>query len=298
MKNLLLFLLLLPTLIFSQAIIQVKVLSVQTLANVDCDGLFLGNSDYVWEFTGTDNTIGLTNNNPALFGIFGFNYAYKNNDNGPYTMTAPGGTFSPNNGLFFDHNYLCANDVPSSINLSWEAYDNDDVGNYDVLGLNDGSTGSQNVAMPVPAAVGILNYSFQANSNDAGCAQVYKINLQVERLPLVVNYLPDNICNATQLGLNTTYTFGFCNSTLEPNEPAASDVQNAGSQWAKFVAPASGCVEITSDLAGTDIGTYFEVYHAADGLNCTDGVHVVTGVTLKDKFEYLSHSHDNLVPKN
>lgn len=289
MKNLLLLITLLPTLLFSQAIVQVKVLSVQTLSNVDCDGLFLGNSDYVWEFTGTDNTVGLTNNNPALFGIFGFNYAYKNNDNGPYTMTAPGGTFSPNNGLFFDHNYLCANDVPSSINLSWEAYDNDDVGNYDVLGLNDGSTGSQNVTMPVPAAVGILNYSFQANSNDPGCAQVYKINLQVERLPLVVNYLPDNVCNATQLGLNTTYTFGFCNSTLEPNEPAASDVQNAGSQWAKFVAPASGCVEITSDLAGTDIGTYFEVYHAADGLNCTDGVHVVTGVTLKDKFEYLSH---------
>lgn len=90
MKNLLLALLLVPTLLFSQATIQVKVLSVQTLSNVDCDGIFLGNSDFVWEFTGTDNTLGLTNNNPALFGIFGFNYAYKNNDNGPYTMTSPG----------------------------------------------------------------------------------------------------------------------------------------------------------------------------------------------------------------
>ena len=48
MKNLLLAIILLPFLVFSQATIQVKVLSVQTLANVDCDGLFLGNSDFVW----------------------------------------------------------------------------------------------------------------------------------------------------------------------------------------------------------------------------------------------------------
>ena len=274
---------------FAQATIEVKVLSVQTLSNVDCDGLFLGNSDFVWEFTGTDNTLGLTNNNPALFGIFGFNYGYKNNNNGPYTMSTPGGTFSPNNGLFFNHNYLCVNDVPSSINLAWEAYENDDVGNYDVLGLTDGETNIQNVTMPVPLAVGILNYSFQANSQDGGCNQSYVINLQVERLPLVVSYLPDNICAAQTLAINNTYTFGFCNATLEVNEPAAGDVQSAGSQWAKFVAPASGSVEITTDLSGTDIGTYFQVYHAADGLNCTHGIHPVTGQTLKNKFEYLSH---------
>ncbi|MFM7386960.1 MAG: gliding motility-associated C-terminal domain-containing protein, partial [Bacteroidota bacterium] len=289
MKRLLPAILFLPFLVVSQATIQVKVLSVQTLSNVDCDGLFLGNSDFVWEFTATDNTLGLTNNNPALFGIFGFNYAYKNNDNGPYTMTAPGGTFSPNNGLFFNHNYLCVNDVPSTINLAWEAYENDDVGNYDVLGFIDGQTGLQNVPMPVPAAVGILNYSFTAASQDGGCGQVYTINLQVERLPLVVNYMQDNICAAQQLNLNTTYSYGFCTATLEPNEPAAQDVQNAGSLWAKFVAPASGSVNITSDLAGTDIGTYFEIYHAADGMNCTDGIHVVTGQTIKNKFEYLSH---------
>jgi len=273
----------------AQATIEVKVLSVQTLSNVDCDGLFLGNSDFVWEFTGTDNTLGLTNNNPALFGIFGFNYGYKNNNNGPYTMSTPGGTFSPNNGLFFSHNYLCVNDVPSSINLAWEAYENDDVGNYDVLGLTDGETNMQNVTMPVPLAVGIINYSFQANSQDGGCNQSYVINLQVERLPLVVNYLPDNICAAQTLAINNTYTFGFCNATLEVNEPAAGDIQNAGSQWAKFVAPASGSVEVTTDLSGTDIGTYFQVYHAADGLNCTHGIHPVTGQTLKNKFEYLSH---------
>jgi len=289
MKKFVLLIFLLPCIALSQATIQVKVLSVQTLANVDCDGFFGGNSDFVWEFTATDNTLGLTNNNPALFGVLGFNYAYKNNDNGAYTMSTPGGTFSPNDGLFFNHNYLCVNDVPTTINLAWEAYENDDVGNYDLLGLVDGQTGLQNVTMAVPLAVGILNYSFTAVSQDGGCAQTYVINLQVERLPLVVNYMQDNICQAQQLNLNTTYTYGFCNATLEPNEPAANDVQNAGSLWAKFVAPASGSVNVTSDLGGTDIGTYFQIYHAADGINCTDGVHVVTGQTIKNKFEYLSH---------
>ena len=275
--------------LWSQATIRVTVLSVQVGIFQDCDGFFSGNSDFVWEFTGTDNTVGYSNNNPALFGIFGFNYAYKNNDNGPYTMSTPSGNFSPSNGLFFDHDYLCPTNVPTTINLAWEAYENDDVGNYDVLGLNDGQTNLQNVAMPVPAAAGSLFYTFTANSVDPGCNQSYTVNLRVDRIPIVVNYMQDNICNANSLTLNTTYTFGWCPGTLEPNEPAANDVQNAGSLWSKFVAPPSGSVEITSDLAGTQIGTYFQIYHAADQGNCTDGIHAVTGVLIKNKFEYLSN---------
>ena len=275
--------------VWCQATIRVTVLSVQVGINQDCDGFFSGNSDFVWEFTGTDNTVGYSNNNPALFGIFGFNYAYRNNDNGPYIMNSPSSNFSPSNGLFFDHDYLCPTNVPSTINLAWEAYENDDLGNYDILGLVDGQTNLQNVSMPVPAAGGSLLYTFTANSVDAGCNQTYTINLIVDRIPIVVNYMQDNICNANALSLNTTYTFGWCPGTLEPNEPAANDVQNAGSLWSKFIAPPSGGVEITSDLAGTQIGTYFQIYHAADGGNCTDGIHPVTGVLIKDKFEYLSH---------
>lgn len=274
---------------YGQATIRVTVLSVQTGIYQDCDGLFTGNSDFVWEFTATDNTVGYSNNNPALFGIFGFNYAYKNNDNGPYTMFSPGGTFSPNNGLFFDHDYLCPTNVPSSISLAWEAYDNDEPGNYAVLNNVDGQTNQQNAVMAVPVGAGSLFYTFTANSVDPGCNQNYTINLRVDRIPIVVNYMQDNVCNANPLALNTTYTFGWCPGTLEPNEPAANDVQNAGSLWSKFVAPASGSVEITSDLAGTQIGTYFQIYHAADGGNCTDGIHAVTGSLIKDKFEYLSH---------
>ncbi len=283
--------------VFGQATIRVRVVSVQVTNNVDCDGFTIpffgyigGNSDFVWEFTATDNTLGNSNNNPALFGLFGFNYAFNNNNNGPYTLTAPGGGFSPNSGLFFDYQYICATDVPSNVQLKWEAYDNDDAGNYDILGLNSGQTGLQTVNMPVPAFAGTSNYTFTATGS-AGCqsTQTYVINLSVERIPLVVNYFDDAICNATAAAMNTTYTLGWCDYTLEPNEPAASDVQTAGSAWVKFLAPPSGSVYITTDLAGTDIGTYFEVYHAADGSTCGNGIQPITSVLVKDKFEYLSH---------
>ena len=274
---------------WSQATIRVTVTSVQVSLNQDCDGLFSGNSDFVWEFTASDNTLGYSNNNPALFGVFGFNYAYNNNNNGPYTLTSPSGNFSPVSGLFFEHDYLCPTNVPTSINLTWEAYENDDIGNYDIVGLSDGQTNLQNVTMPVPVGAGSLFYSFSANSVDPGCNQTYSINVRIDRIPIVVNYMQDNICNANQLSLNTTYTFGWCPATLESNEPRSNDVQNAGSLWSKFIAPPSGSVQITSDLAGTTIGTYFEVYHASDGGNCTDGIHPVSGQLIKDKFEYLSH---------
>ena len=135
--KILLWILLFPIIINAQATLKVTVLSVQTLNNVDCDGLFLGNSDFVWEFTATDNSLGFTNNNPALFGIYNFNYGYKNNDNGPYSLVAPNGNFNPSNGKFFEHDYICPTDVPSAINLAWEAYENDDAGNYDILGCHN-----------------------------------------------------------------------------------------------------------------------------------------------------------------
>ncbi len=276
-----------------QAIIRVRVVSVQTLNNVDCDGFLTGNSDFVWEFTGTDNTIGYTNNNPALFGVFNFNYAFVNGNNGPYTVTSPSGSFVPNNAIFFDHQYVCPSDVPSNINLAWEAYENDDAGNYDVLGLTDGETGIQNVTMAVPGAPGSLFYTFQANSTDGGCNQVYRINLEVLRIAFAPGtiILENDICNANLFNINTTYTTAFCLSNdLEVNEPRGGDVAaNNSSAWFKFVAPPSGSVEITTDLAGTEFGTYIEIYHSADGGNCGTGIQPITGSLVKDKFEYLSH---------
>ena len=83
----------------------------------------------------------------------------------------------------------------------------------------------------------------------------------------------------------------MCSSnSLESNEPRGGDVSNnSSSSWFKFIAPASGEVEITTDLSGTEVGTYFQLYHAADGGDCVTGIQPVTGTLLKDKFEYLSH---------
>lgn len=275
----------------AQATINVTVLSVAVTNNVDCDGFLSGDSDFVWEFIATDNTLGYSNNNPVLFGVLGdFNYAYNNGNNGPYTMSTPGGGFSPNSGLFFSHDYVCATDVPTQIDINWRAYENDDILNYSLLFGSDGETAPQNVSIAVPAMAGATTQTFTASSTDGGCPQTYQVTFEVERIPLVIDYLEDNICDANALALNTTYSYGWCSSVgLEPNEPAASDVASNGSVWFKFVAPAGGEVEITTDLSGTEFGTYFEIYHAADGGDCTTGLHPLTAAVVKDKFEYLSH---------
>lgn len=279
------------SLTFGQATINVRVISVSVTSNVDCDGFFTGDSDFVWEFIATDNTLGNSNNNPVLFGVLGdFNYAYNNGNNGPFTMTAPGGGFSPANGLYFSHDYVCPTDVPTSIDIDWRGYENDDVFNYSLVFGSDGETAPQVVSMAVPAGAGVNQQTYSAVSTDGGCPQTYQVTFEVERIPLVLNYFEDDICNATAVALNTTYTLGWCpNATLEANEPAAGDVAANGSVWVGFVAPTNGEVEITTDLAGTEFGTYFEIYHASDGSNCNTGIQPISGTTVKDKFEYLSH---------
>ena len=276
-----------------QAIIQVRVISVQALNNTDCDGFFTGNSDFVWEFTATDNTIGNTNNDPALFGAYDFNYAYVNGENGPYTVNSPNGAFVPNNGIFFDHQYICPTDVPNTINLAWEAYENDDAGNYDIFGVSEGGTTIQNVTMAVPTGAGVLNYVFNANSMDGSCNQSYRITLEVSRTifaPAAI-ILADDICDAPLFAVNTTYSGALCfSNALETNEPRGGDVAaHSSSAWFRFVAPASGEVEVSTDLGGTEFGTYIEIYHAADGSACNTGIQPITSTLIKDKFEYLSH---------
>lgn len=277
--------------VFSQATINVRVVSVRALNNVDLDGVFTGDSDFVWEFIATDNTLGNSNNNPVLFGVLGdFNYAYQNGNNGPYTMTSSGGGFSPTNGLYFSHDYVCPTDVPTSISIDWRAYENDDVFNYSLVFGSDGETAPQSVSMVVPALAGTNTQTFAATSTDGGCPQNYEVTFAVENIPIVLDYLEDDICNANYLALNTTYSLGWCPSvSLEVNEPAAGDVAAHGSAWFKLVAPASGEVEITTDLAGTEFGTYFQVYHAADGGNCGTGIQPISLAEIKNKFDYLSN---------
>ena len=148
----------------AQAIVRVRVMSVSTGGNHDCDGFLLGDSDFVWEYIATDNTIGRTNNNPVFGGFLGdFNFAHRNGNNGPYTINSPNGAFNPNNdALFFEHEYVCSADVPTSMNFDWRAYENDDVANYSLFFnlFTDGETGGQTASMTVPATPGFNTQTF------------------------------------------------------------------------------------------------------------------------------------------
>ena len=277
---------------FGQATINVSVLSVEVTQNQDCDGFFTGDSDFAWEFLATDNTLGYSNNNPVLFGLLGdFNYAYQNGNNGPYVMNAPGAGFSPNSGTYFSHDYVCLSDVPTQMTIDWRAYENDDpLFNYDLFGASDGETANQSVIMAVPVVPGVNWQTYTATSTDGGCVQTYRVTFEIEYIGIAVTEIPDDICSALNVPIGVNQTFGLCSSgTLEPNEPAQGDVAANGSAWFYFTAPASGAVHITTDLPGTEIGTYIEIYHAADGAGCAAGIQPITGTVIKDKFDYLSH---------
>lgn len=85
----------------------------------------------------------------------------------------------------------------------------------------------------------------------------------------------DDLCNAIPITVNATSTgtaYGNVGATAQANEPVPgcfSDNIN-GSVWFSFVAPASGEVNITTDIAGaTLIDTEIAVY-AASGVTCSD----------------------------
>jgi gliding motility-associated-like protein len=271
--------------LWSQARIQVRVTTVQVLNNVDCDGFLTGNSDFVVEYIATDNTLGNSNNNPVLFGFLGdFNHTFNNGNNGPWTLNP--------NFTFFDYEYVCPTDVPTNIRIDWQGYENDAPTNYDLTGgaFSEVRTGAQLGNIAVPATPGTATQTFQANGTSGCGTQTYIITIEVIRTAITVNYLPDAVCAAPNIPLNTTLRYAWCpTASLEGNEPHRGEVSANGSVWFAFVAPASGEVEITTDLSGTDIGTYIEIYHAADGNSCATGVQIPSLALIKNKFDYLSH---------
>ncbi len=301
--------------VFSQANIKVRIISVETTQNVNCDGggQFSGcSSDYVWEYQATDNTVGYSNNIssalPLTNGLLGsiFNHTWVDNNNGAYTFNVGGGNiyntclfigsqgYDPANGYFFDHDYICPSDIPTQITIRWAAYDNDGALTYSTNANPGSNTGIQTQSITVPLSNGVSPITYEATGESCGGgSQTFKITFELIRTDFAptVLILPNDICDAVQLNTNTSYNIALCQSNaLQTNEPRAGDVEaNQSSAWFRFVAPLSGAVEITTDLPGTEIGTYFQIYHAADGSACNTGIQPLTNDTLKDKFEYLSH---------
>ncbi|MFN3916132.1 MAG: T9SS type A sorting domain-containing protein [Flavobacteriales bacterium] len=249
MKKKLLFTALLTTgLSFAQAqySVQVKVVSVETLNNVDCDGWPLGDSDFVFEFLALDNTVGNTNNNPSFSGIMGAcNYAYKNEDNGPYTLSTPSGAFDPNDGLFFNHNYQCSQ-VPTQIIFRWRAYENDAITNYSAGGgSTQGQTANQMVTLNVPTSPTSNMYTYTAASQDAGCPQNYRITIELETSgTLLSNDVTQNGAVLTAVSVSPFITYQWVDC-LNGNSP----IPGATGQNFTVTQNGSYAVEITDGLA-------------------------------------------------
>jgi hypothetical protein len=99
----------------------------------------------------------------------------------------------------------------------------------------------------------------------------YIDNLYVGPPPPPVN---DNLCDAIPLTVGAPTSadaYSNVNATAEPNEPVANCFQDGinGSVWFSFVAPASGDVTVTTDIAGsTSDDTEIAVYAAP--ADCTD----------------------------
>jgi len=284
---------------FSQANIKVKVISVATTGSVDCDGFLFGDSDFVLEYSAIDNTLLLGNNNPAAFGLTGdFNFSFKNNDNGPWSLNV--------NSVFFDHDYLCPTDVPDSIYINWQGYENDALVNWDLLGsLSEVRTGIQTYPILVPTSTGTITPINLTATGTSGCGtQTYTISFEVIRTDLSIQIMEDNICDALLITADgTTNSYAYCgNYTIEIGEPIFQSIGNAGhgSSWFYFTLPANstGNIRIDTDLPQTNFGTEIALYHATDGIGCLEGTNNFSNVQIKEKFNYLSeHSYaDDDIP--
>ena len=284
----------------SQINIKVKVLSVSVANTVDSDGFLSGNSDFAFEYSAIDNTLGLLNNSPAAFGLTGdFNFSYQNGNNGPWSLNV--------NSVFFDHDYLCPADIPTSVDIKWQGYENDaPIVNWDLTGtFSELRTGIQTQTVPIPStpgSTGTLSYSANGSSN--GQTQSYTITFEVIRTNLNVVLMEDNICNALNIPVdNSIHRYAYCgNYTIETGEPIFQSIGNSGhgSTWFYFTLPptSSGNIRIDTDFPETNFGTEIALYHAADSVGCLQGVNNFNSLQIKNKFNYLSeHSYaDDDIP--
>ncbi len=120
--------------IHAQINITVKVKSVSVSTVLDCDAGATDNSDFVFEYKAQDNSPSAFSNNFPVAGSIGMcNYVAIDEQNGSYTLTpsVPGtAVFIPTNGVFFNRSYNCKNEVPTSLTVTWTAYENDDAIDY------------------------------------------------------------------------------------------------------------------------------------------------------------------------
>lgn len=254
----------------AQINIKVKVNSVSVSTALDCDAGAADNSDFVFEYKAQDNSPAAFSNNAPVAGSIGMcNYVLVNEQNGPYTLTptTPGtAIFTPTNGLFFDRSYSCKNDLPTSLTITWSAYENDDVSAPSITPVANGTIVPQSTTYTVPAANGTFTTQYTQTSLDGSCPQVYVIEIEIQKTvgafsPLAINFLDGN-----------TICAGASNGDLE-----ASFGGGSGSVLVDWSVDGLGDYDDNTNISGVAAGSYTIV--VKDALNCTDtGVVVINQI--------------------
>ena len=139
--------------------------------------------------------------------------------------------------------------------------------------ITDGTT-----TWPI-AAVGVVNAGPFADGSSVSLTVLHGSDATCD-LPLgsftyTCPAVNDDLCNALPITVNATSTgtqYNNVGATGQTSEPSAACFSQGinGSVWFSFVAPASGEVIITTDIAGaTATDTEIAVY-AATGVTCSD----------------------------
>ncbi len=277
-----LFLIVIGQSIYAQTNIKVKVKSVAVLSALDCDAGSSDNSDFVFEYKVSDNSPFAYSNNSPVSGSIGMcNYAVVNENNGPYNLTpsSPGlAVFSPTSGVFFDRSYNCVNQIPSSLMLTWSAYENDDATVPSITPIANGTISPQALTFTIPTSNGTYTAQFTQTSSDGACPQTYMIEFEVHKTigtfsPLSINFIDGNIICT-----------GASNGALE-----ASFIGGSGTVLVDWSVDGLGDYNDNTNISGVSAGTYTLVIK--DALNCTDtGVVVINEINPPVNFSSFTIS--------
>lgn len=278
---------------YSQVNVTVNIVSLGTTIG-DCDGLFLGDSDGFWQYECQDVPDYDGQGFPFTYPTVYTQYHAIDNQNGPYTQA-----YSEE---IFNSSYACLECMPMSLQFGWKACENDGVdlpvgyicdagtGNITTsVNITDTYTDSNgngvydtgepmvidangNGVYDAPGTVTTINATLTGVSG-GGCSGNFTINVQIKITGTPVPPVADDICDAISLPIGTTVTKAWCQDqtfeTGEPNVPTGGQIDMPnGTAWYYFTAPASGSVQIDTDIPGTSIGTRFVVYHASNGFSC------------------------------
>ncbi|MBI3521194.1 MAG: T9SS type A sorting domain-containing protein [Bacteroidetes bacterium] len=245
----------------AQVNIQVKVNSIAVLNNQDCDAGGADNSDFVFEFKAQDNSPSAFSNNTPVAGSIGMcNYAVVNEQNGPYSFSpsSPGSAvFFPSNGLFFDRSYNCKNEVPTSLTLTWRAYENDDSSTPSTTPIANGDISPQVISYTVSTANGTYTTQFTQTSSDGACPQTYVVEFEIHKT--VGSFDPLTILMID----GTTICTGSSNGEAE-----SAVVGGSGTVLYDWSIDGLGDFDDNATESGLSAGTYTLV--VKDALNCRD----------------------------